>query len=251
MDKRVEKHLSKIIMDRLDIEPLKFGFDQELSLINIVRNGMVDMIPDIRTNNVDAYRKETNRITYSDDPMKNEIYKFINAVTMFSRIAIAEGVPEPVAYAAAESYIYCADKYQQDFFVDALTTFTEQVATYKSNKRTSGNIVEEIKHYILDHLNTPIHIKDIAKSLFLSESHCSHVFKQVEGISIRKWIEIRRIKASCSLLKYSDMSVQAISEHFCFSRHSYYTMVFKREMGMTPFEYRNYFKQKNLQDENY
>ena len=75
-----------------------------------------------------------------------------------------------------------------------------------------------------------------------SKSSLSSLFKAEMGMTITEYITQQRISHAKTLLHFSDKSLSEISEFLNFSSQSYFQNVFKKQVGVTPLEYR---KQKN------
>lgn len=99
--------------------------------------------------------------------------------------------------------------------------------------------VNLIINYIKKHYSENISVSDIANEVNLSESRVSHIFKDITGITIMKYIENTRINNSMKMLIETDLSITEIALSCGFCDNSYYTLRFKQKNGLTPKEYRN------------
>jgi len=88
--------------------------------------------------------------------------------------------------------------------------------------------------YITNQLYNPIRVQDVADHLQLSLSYTSNLFKREVGISLKKFIQIKRINEAKMLLMYSDYTATQIAEHLQFCSTSYFSKVFTQEIGLTP-----------------
>jgi len=64
------------------------------------------------------------------------------------------------------------------------------------------------------------------------------LIKKASSKSAMEWINDCVIMEAKNLLKYSEMSIQEISEYLNFSNQSFFSQYFKRISGHTPSEYR-------------
>ena len=87
-----------------------------------------------------------------------------------------------------------------------------------------------------------ITVEKIADALEISPSYLARVFKEEEGISVKKYLLTERLKISCNLLRNSDASIAEISDYLNFHSQSYYTEKFKQQYAMTPTQYRKQYK---------
>ncbi len=82
-------------------------------------------------------------------------------------------------------------------------------------------------------------VRDIASQLSYSEYYLSHLFKEKMGITIKEYINKKKIMYAAELLVTSNSTVEQLSEQFGFSRSFTFRRAFKQYIGMTPSEYRN------------
>ena len=104
-------------------------------------------------------------------------------------------------------------------------------------------LVRRAKEYVYKHFHERLTVEKIAKSLNVSVAYLARIFKETEQITLKQYIQKERIKRAKSLLRYSEDSIQAISQYLGFSSQSHFTELFKRTTGMTPLTYRNQFSE--------
>lgn len=92
--------------------------------------------------------------------------------------------------------------------------------------------------YMNHNLNKMLTLDDIAKSIGISRSHTSLIFKEETTHSPVDFFTHLKIQNSCSLLKYSDTPIKEISSHFGYEDQYYFSRVFKKIMGISPLQYR-------------
>ncbi|MEE1046739.1 MAG: AraC family transcriptional regulator [Clostridia bacterium] len=81
-------------------------------------------------------------------------------------------------------------------------------------------------------------LEDIARRSGVSEAHFCRIFKEYTGYRPFEYMNMLKIQKAKELLKNTDMSVCEISKKVGYESHSYFSMLFKRYMGITPSEYR-------------
>lgn len=64
------------------------------------------------------------------------------------------------------------------------------------------------------------------------------IFKEVTGTSLGKYIRQRRLAGAIHLLRTSDRSIFDIALDFGFGSQSHFTYMFRKEYGITPFDFR-------------
>lgn len=95
--------------------------------------------------------------------------------------------------------------------------------------------------YINSHLSENISLDDIAGYCYVSRYYLCHQFKKKLGMTIYDYILSRRITMAQNLLKSGDMRICEISDSCGFSGPSYFSMVFKKETGQTPLQFKKTF----------
>lgn len=106
--------------------------------------------------------------------------------------------------------------------------------------------IRMICHYIDQNYSEDLSLESLAQYMKMNKYYMAHEFKKYMHISPIQYLIKRRIEECQSLLKTSSLSVSEISEAVGFSSQSYFSQIFKKEIGMTPLEYR----QSNTQDYN-
>lgn len=87
--------------------------------------------------------------------------------------------------------------------------------------------------------NSELSLTSLAKSVNMSSSYLSSMFKKYYGQTISAYITEMRLSHAKELLRMSTMRTSEISEAVGYMDPNYFSVVFKKNMGMTPREYRN------------
>ena len=83
-----------------------------------------------------------------------------------------------------------------------------------------------------------LNVADVAASVHLSESHFRRSFRDAFGLSPVKYITMTRVAQAQERLRYSNERLTDIAEALGFSTLYYFSVVFKKEVGVSPSEYR-------------
>lgn len=78
-----------------------------------------------------------------------------------------------------------------------------------------------------------------AAKLCITPKYMTSLIKRTSGKSALEWINDCVIFEAKNLLKYSEMSIQEISEYLSFSNQSFFSQYFKRFSGLSPSDYRS------------
>lgn len=110
---------------------------------------------------------------------------------------------------------------------------------FPQKKKSEFNpLIENIKNYIEENLNYDFKVTDFSKIFNYNEKYIGKLFKSKTGISIKEYINQRRIEIAEKLLLETTLSITNISLKVGFNNVSYFNRVFKSVKNMTPGEYR-------------
>lgn len=183
----------------------------------------------------------------SDDPIRNMKYLYVASITLVTRFAIEGGLDAETAYNSSDIYIKRMDgcRTVQEVMAlhkDMFTYFTGLMARLDKSGVASKPVALCLDEIDL-HLHETIQLRDLAQKVSLNPQYLSALFHKETGVTLSAYILRRRLEAAQNMLKYSDFTYAQIAAFLAFSTQSYFIRQFKRELGMTPREYRQrYFR---------
>lgn len=98
--------------------------------------------------------------------------------------------------------------------------------------------MNEVLEYIRTNYAQPIKADDLAQIMNLSVGQFERNFKKVFDISPKQHILNVRLRAACRLLQTSNDTIASIALDVGFYDHSHFCRCFKRDVGVSPSEYR-------------
>ena len=107
------------------------------------------------------------------------------------------------------------------------------------------NELNKITEYIENHILEEIDISFLAHSIGLNENTFKSVFNCLTGISINKYIRLRRLSLSVTDILNGE-SITNISYKYLYNSPSSYNRAFKSFEGITPKDLKNYHKELKL-----
>jgi len=217
------------------------AFEGEMGLYTLIAEGKVDQIYEYSKDKPAPDDKV--RGVLSENPLRNSMYHFVAMVTMITRVCIAHGLDQEIAYRMSDVFIRQADKKTTPEEVrklqgDMIIHYASFMASQQKYRVHSKQVVKCID-YISQHLHDKISMEELAQHVQLNETYLSKLFKKEMGISVSEFIRDKKIEEACALLRYSDKSSIEIATDLGFSSHSYFISIFKKVTGMTPKEYRD------------
>ncbi|WP_205516886.1 AraC family transcriptional regulator [Paenibacillus sp. SYP-B3998] len=108
----------------------------------------------------------------------------------------------------------------------------------RTSQVKSSSLAEKVMEWIEIHYMEPFELSQLAQAIHLSPNHISAVFKQMVGSSIIEYLTARRIRQACWLLKSSDLPIQGIGRAVGLGNFSYFCQMFKKHVGMTPYQFK-------------
>ena len=113
------------------------------------------------------------------------------------------------------------------------------------NGRVSNHIVDQIQAYIAEHYAEKLTLTGIASQFYISPYYLSRLFKKSINLSLIEYIHGVRIKAAQNLIEKSNESISDIAEKTGFLTTAHFRRVFKDATGLSPQQYRQYYKRVN------
>lgn len=117
-----------------------------------------------------------------------------------------------------------------------------------SNERTISNKIDiyTIKKYIDENFLHDITVNQIANKFHMNTEYLSRLFKHKLGYNLNHYITQKRIQHSCILLTNTRLQIDEIVVLCGYNDYFYFNKVFKKMIGMTPFQYRTEKNSGNL-----
>lgn len=95
----------------------------------------------------------------------------------------------------------------------------------------------EIISFINQNYST-ITLEELSEHFGYHPNYLGAKIKENLGVTFKQIIQLRRLNVACNLLQRTNWSIQRISEYLGFENHSSLFRLFKKEMQVTPSEYR-------------
>ena len=99
-------------------------------------------------------------------------------------------------------------------------------------------LVMNIRTYIQQNCSSQLKMTHVAEHFYISSCYLSHIFKEQTDMSPKEFLISCRISKAGYLLINTEQSISDISEECGFVSPGDMTVRFKKELGMTPKEYR-------------
>ena len=88
-------------------------------------------------------------------------------------------------------------------------------------------------------ISAPFHLETFCRQHQLNPRALRALFKQHTGMSVTHYLRQLRICRAMSLLRYGNMAISDVAAECGFDDSNYFSVVFNREVGMTPVQWRH------------
>lgn len=99
-------------------------------------------------------------------------------------------------------------------------------------------IVKKSKLYVQENIEGEITLNIVAQYLNISKNYFCSMFKQETGINFLNYIVQQKIEKAKKMLVEENMKVYEVSERLGYNDTTYFSKIFKRNVGVTPQEYK-------------
>lgn len=102
-----------------------------------------------------------------------------------------------------------------------------------------NHLVDEAIGYVRLHYAGRLALKSMAEALHISPNYLCRLFKKHTGQGLTEYITQTRLHQACLLLQSGHDPVTQVAEQVGFADTKYFSLQFKKALGVTPLEYRN------------
>ena len=113
---------------------------------------------------------------------------------------------------------------------------------FSNENDKSISIIWKIQIRLEQNCNEHFTLTSLAEEYHMSPCYLSHLFKKVTGYPLMQYLTMCRLSLARQLLTDTNMSITEIVYNTGFSDSSNFARLFKREINLTPIEYRRKFK---------
>jgi AraC family transcriptional regulator len=125
----------------------------------------------------------------------------------------------------------------------AVQLIRQVLAPRQPERRREGTLprakLRAVVEYVEEHLNVSPTLKEMAALVRLSPYYFARQFKRATGLPPHLYVVVRRVERAKQLLQTgSDLSLAEVAVHAGFSDQSQFAYHFKRQVGVTPRQFR-------------
>ena len=125
--------------------------------------------------------------------------------------------------------------------IEMIKKYCSLVKNY--SRATYSELIRNAFTFVNMNISIPITLKDVAKNLNINASYLSAQFKREVGETLTDYIRTQRIRSAINFLNTTNMPIQDIASQVGIDDVSYFSKQFKKQVGMSPMQYRKMLKQ--------
>ncbi|PWW01118.1 two-component system response regulator YesN [Paenibacillus cellulosilyticus] len=210
-------------------EYMRFYYREKISLTDSIfmRNLQKDWV--LKPDEWESNKKSMQKLFLSCQSRSRQLLFLIELVSRLYAI-----YPKLAADQAA-CWLFHPLEATEAIFSDILAA----VSQLERPARQSGqDIVTVIQAYILDHLDKPLNLEEIASLVHLHPVYLSKYYKQETDENLSSFLLAQRMKKAAQLLQESALHIVDISQMVGYKKSQHFIKLFKEEYGITPYQYR-------------
>lgn len=181
---------------------------------------------------------------YRADPCKNGSIPAMQLITLLMQTLSAEGLEREPVFDACLRYLSTlhtnSHPASPGLELKRITHGTAHLLSENRRGRTrSGTLLEKVLAYVEQnyHRDT-LTLHAAAKELGFSAGYLGDYFKRVTGVNFTDHLTRVRLERACRMLANTNSKTYEVAFACGFSNAHYFSVVFKKYMGITPTQYR-------------
>ncbi|MCI2069360.1 MAG: AraC family transcriptional regulator [Bacilli bacterium] len=203
----------------------------------------------IQSGNPDDFEKivpnkfQSRTMLYDMEDIRQYKDRIISCIAIVSRASIEAGLDTTTAYKLNDIYINKIERSSSIEQMNIIVTpmfkdFCSRVGELRL-KKTDNPTLNRAMTYINEHLREKLSTSIVADAINVSQSYLSIKFKKATGMNFTTYINQQKVEEAKRLLRLTDKPLTDISNYLSFSSQSYFQNIFRKQVGITPLNYRN------------
>jgi len=217
---------------------VKQNYEAEAMFLNVVLSGDLKKANTFITKNIMTHLPDRAL----NDTLRNEKTRLTILNTLCNRAAIRGGIDYQLGHQISTNYGIQIERLKSVYAIDRLTKeiiigYTQAVNDYslKGYSKLIRNAILNIRRNI----TVKYSLKELAEDLFVSKEHLARTFKKETKMTVSQYVNHSKIHEATKILKRKEQSIINISTMLGYSSSSQFSNIFKKQMGISPKDYKN------------
>lgn len=166
-------------------------------------------------------------------------YLRVEALMTATRL-VREAGGDPSQVLDLDTYDRIMQQDEEESAMEGAQNLLLQALSYQQALGGKGkSMAAQARAYLAQHFTDPnLMLQDVAKAVCMSNSHFSTVFAQETGSTYTEYLTALRLSKAQELLKATEMKSSQIAFAVGYNDAHYFSYLFRKNLGMTPSEYR-------------
>ena len=247
-----QARIAELIISQKDLAKLKskkeihstekrYPLEKEQELISCIQNG-----------NIEQSKKILNILcgelfSFADGNLDTIKVRLFELTAFFSRAAVEAGaLISDINQIAVNSFNIMYDdlNFEQVCFLTSQTVeeFARLIDYRRISKKINEYLIRAIDYMTINYAEE-LTLKMVSDAVFISSFYLSHLFRKEMNTTFSDYLcKIRIEKAKGFLKNENDPRIKEIAEKTGFNDQNYFAKLFRKLVGVTPSEYKKYFK---------
>ena len=128
--------------------------------------------------------------------------------------------------------------------LDTILNYTAQLYPMEKNVTTGKGhlLVKRFFQLVEEKYQKNLSVNQYAEMLAITPNHLTQTLKQLTGRTSNEIIQTKQMLEIKRLLVHTNLTVTQISDQLHFADQSYFTKFFKKQIGVTPIQFRSQFE---------
>jgi two-component system response regulator YesN len=146
---------------------------------------------------------------------------------------------KPVSTSILDRFLEELFRCEKKDFGTATRSFLYELFDQKKNN--SYELISLAKQYVMDHLSEDLSVASVAEHFYITPNYFSRLFKRVAGECCNDYIVRQRMERAKIMLKTTEYKTGKIAYLIGYRDTNYFSLAFKKQVGVSPTEYRQRF----------
>lgn len=159
------------------------------------------------------------------------------------QLGSADYILKPIDYSELDTVLLqLVERLQKEPELEQIPEQIIRKLASQEAQEKQDDVIHKAKRYILEHIQENIYVEEIAEEVHLNAQYLMRLFRKKTELSILEYITDERIKLAKEFLIQTGYPINRVADNVGYGNYSYFTKIFKKNVGKTPAEFRSEYK---------